>query len=441
MHHPRVAMASRTAAWLERRAMRGLGKGAMLRPYRVLDLTTERGFLCGQMLADLGADVIKVEPPGGSPGRRLAPFFRDVPHPDRSLYFWAYNRNKRGITLDVESPEGRMLFARLVASADFLVESDNPGEMARRGLGYDELAALNPKLVYVSITAFGQDGPKASYADADMVILAAGGPLRLTGDDDRPPLRVGVGQAYLHASAEAAVGALVANHERVRSGRGQHVDVSAQQAVTLATQLNMVCAKVGLLEMHRIAGGARIGPLTARFLWPARDGHVSITFLFGSAFGPFTRRLMEQVERAGFCDAATRDKDWFGYFEKIFSGEETVAEYDRVKDCVAAFTASRTKADLFKLAREHVLLMAPIATTEEIVESEQLATRDYWRTVDHPELDARFRYPGPFARFSATPLAYRRRSPLVGEHNREVLGGELGLDEAALADLARRGVV
>jgi crotonobetainyl-CoA:carnitine CoA-transferase CaiB-like acyl-CoA transferase len=441
MHHPRSAMASLGGAWLERWAMRGLGKGAMLRPYRVLDLTTERGFLCGQVLGDLGADVIKVEPPGGASGRRLAPFFHDIPDPDRSLYFWAYNRNKRGITLDLEHPEGRALFLRLVAHADFLIESETPGEMARRGLGYDDLAALNPALVYVSITPFGQDGPKATYADADLTILAAGGPLLLTGDEDRPPLRVGVPQAYLHASTEAAVGALVANHERARSGRGQHVDVSAQQAVTLATQSNIVCAQVGLVEMQRIAGGARVGPLTARFLWPARDGYVSITFLFGSSFGPFTRRLMEQVERAGFCDAAMRDKDWIGYFEKIFSGDETVAEYDRVKDAVAAFTASRTKADLFRLASEHVLLIAPIATPEELVESEQLAARDYWRWVEHPELDARFRYPGPFARLSATPISYRRRPPLVGEHNREVLGGELDLDEAALADLARRGVI
>jgi len=413
----------------------------MLSPYRVLDLTTERGFLCGQILGDLGADVIKVEPPGGTPGRRLAPFYRDEPHPDRSLYFWAYNRNKRGITLDLERPEGQELFRRLAARADFLLESETPGELARRGLGPDDLARENPGLVYVSITPFGQDGPKATYADADLVILAAAGPLYLTGDHDRPPVRVSVPQAYLHASVDAAAAALIANHERARSGRGQHVDVSAQQAVTLATQSNIVSAAIGAVEMERIAGGARVGPLTARFLWPARDGWVSITFLFGSSFGPFTARLMACVHAAGFCDAATRDKSWIEYFALLLTGRETVAEYERVKETVAAFTASRTKAELFALATERGLLIAPVATADELAASAQLAARDYWRMVEHPELGVSVRYPGPFARASATPIAYRRRPPLVGEHNREILAGELGLSADALADLARRGIV
>ncbi len=208
----------------------------MLSPYRVLDLSTERGVLCGQILGDLGADVIKIEPPGGSPARRLGPFYRDTPNPNGSVFWWAYNRNKRSITLDITSSDGQAILRRLVARAHFLIESDTPGTLAAYGLGYDDLAALNPALVYVSITPFGQDGPKAHYADSDLIILAAGGPLVLTGDDDRPPVRVSVPQAYLHASAEAAVAALIAHHERQRSGRGQHVDVSAQQAVAQATQ-------------------------------------------------------------------------------------------------------------------------------------------------------------------------------------------------------------
>jgi crotonobetainyl-CoA:carnitine CoA-transferase CaiB-like acyl-CoA transferase len=202
----------------------------VLSPYRVLDLTTERGLLCGQILGDLGADVIKVEPPGGSPARQLGPFYHDQPHPDRSLYWWAYNRNKRSITLNLDTDEGRTLFHRLADTAHFLLESDTPGALAQRGYGYADLAALNPALVYVSITPFGQDGPKANYADSDLVILAAGGPLTLTGDEDRPPVRLSVPQAYSHASGQAAVAALIAHHERQRSGRGQHVDVSAQQA-------------------------------------------------------------------------------------------------------------------------------------------------------------------------------------------------------------------
>ena len=160
----------------------------MLSPYRVLDLTTERGLLSGQILADLGADVIKIEPPGGSPARRLAPFYHDQEGPQNSLYWWAYNRNKRGVTLDITQPEGQKIIRRLAQKSRFLIESDNPGTLAQYGLSYKELAQENPGLIYVSITPFGQDGPKSSYADSDLVILACSGPLVITGDDDRPPV-------------------------------------------------------------------------------------------------------------------------------------------------------------------------------------------------------------------------------------------------------------
>jgi len=145
----------------------------MLSPYRVLDLTNHRGLLCGQMLGDLGADVIQVEPPGGSPARRIGPFLDDVPHPDRSLAWWAQTRNKRSVTLALDNAEGRVLFRRLVASAHFLIESDDPGTMAARGLGPETLLQENPHLVYVSITPFGQSGPKAAFADSDLILLAA----------------------------------------------------------------------------------------------------------------------------------------------------------------------------------------------------------------------------------------------------------------------------
>jgi crotonobetainyl-CoA:carnitine CoA-transferase CaiB-like acyl-CoA transferase len=413
----------------------------MLSPYRVLDLTTERGLLCGQLLGDMGADVIKVEPPGGSPARGLGPFLNDQPHPDRSLYWWAYNRNKRSITLDIDRPEGRELLKRLVAGSDFLLESFNPGEMAARGLGYDDLAALNPKLVYVSITAFGQDGPKASYADADLIIMAAGGPLVLTGDEDRPPVRVSIPQAYLHASADGAVGALVAHHESVRSGRGQHVDVAAEQSVAMATQSYVLAAPLGSVEARRMAGGVKFGPLDIPLVWPARDGYIALTFLFGSALGVFTRKLMHYLCERGFCDEATRDKDWIAFGEQLFSGAEPLSEFERIKRIVSEFTSSHTKAELLQLAVERGFLMTPITTIEEVVKSPQLEAREYFRPLEHPELGRSFLYPGPFAKFSATPLRYRRRPPTVGEHNREIYCGELGLSDADLRNLSERGIV
>jgi crotonobetainyl-CoA:carnitine CoA-transferase CaiB-like acyl-CoA transferase len=413
----------------------------VLSPYRVLDLTTERGLLCGQILGDLGADVIKVEPPGGSPARQLGPFYKDQPHPDRSLYWWAYNRNKRSITLNLESPEGQTLFRHLVASAHFLIESDNPGTLAQRRCGYADLAALNPALVYVSITPFGQDGPKASYAESDLIILAAGGPLILTGDEDRAPVRVSVPQGYLHASGQAAVAALIAHHERQRSGQGQHVDVSAQQAVAQATQSSILVAPLGERDYERLAGGVKMGPIKVRLVWPAKDGYVSIVFLFGSAIAHFTRRFMEWVHEEGFCDAATRDQDWVA-FGSVFMGDPAaLKEYDRLVELVSRFTSSKTKTELLEAALERGLLIAPITTTDEVCRSEQLAARGYWQAIEHPELGQTVHYPGPFAKFSAAPLTYRHRPPTVGEHNREIYLGELGLTEGQLAELQRKGVI
>jgi len=410
----------------------------MLSPYRVLDCTDQRGLLCGQILADVGADVIHVEPPGGSPARRLGPFAGDVVHPDRSLFWWAQTRNQRAVTLDLETAEGRDILCRLVAGAHFLIESDEPGAMTARGLGPDALLAINPALVHVSITPFGDDGPKARWAASDLVLLAAGGPLFLTGDDDRPPVRLPIPQAWLHAAAEAAVAAMIAHHERQRSGRGQHVDVSAQQAVTLATQSYSLCAAVHAPQVRRMAGGIKHGKLNARFVYPARDGFVAITFLFGSAIGPFARRIMEYVHDEGFCDAATRDKDWINYGDLLLRGVEPLAEFERVKACIEACTRTRTKAELLEAALARGLLIAPVSTLDEVRASPQLAAREYWQPVEHEALGRTIEYPGPFARFGASPIRYRRRPPMVGEHNRELYGDELGLD---VAGLAWRGIV
>ncbi len=393
----------------------------MLEPYRVLDLCDERGLICGQMLADLGADVIQIEPPAGSSARRLAPFLGDAPDLERSLYWWAYARNKRSAVLDLETAEGQQRLRELAVGADFLIESDRPGSMARRGLDYEQLARLNPALIYVSITAYGQDGPKAGLAASDLTVLAAGGPLILYGDADRPPVRASVPQAFLHAGAEAAAAALIALHERTRSGLGQHVDVSAQQAVALATQADILQAAVGDEPLARAAGGARVGSLTLRVVYPAQDGHVSITLLFGPAIGPATRRLMEYVYDEGFCDAATRDKDWIGYGELLSTGTEPIEEFERVKEIIASCTRAKTKAELLQAALERGLLIAPVARIDEVVDSEQLQSRQYFQHFDQPEGGVSPRYPGPFAKFSASPIQYRRRAPRLGEHTDEVL--------------------
>ena len=205
-----------------------------LSPFRALDLTGECGFSCGKILGDLGADVIKVEPPGGDPGRSRGPFYHDEPQAEKSLYWFAYNNNKRGITLNIETGTGRELFIRLVEGAHFVLESYRPGHMETLGLGYHSLREANPALVMVSITPYGQTGPYRDYLASDLELMAMGGAMSVTGDPDRAPVRVSFPQAAMWAGMHAAMGALIAHYHRTVTGEGQYVDVSAQASVVWA---------------------------------------------------------------------------------------------------------------------------------------------------------------------------------------------------------------
>jgi crotonobetainyl-CoA:carnitine CoA-transferase CaiB-like acyl-CoA transferase len=392
----------------------------MLSPYRVLDLTDEGNLICGQILGDLGADVILVEPPGGAKARTVGPFCGNEPNPDRSLNFWALNRNKRSLTIDLETAAGRERLLELVKTADILLESFAAGHLDRLGLGYRALAETNPGLIVISITPFGQHGPKAKWAATDLTVNASSGTLLLTGDEDRPPVYTSIPQAYLNAGAEAAVGALIALSARNRSGLGQHVDVSAQTAMMMTSGSMMLAAGWNDDPPARVAGGFKSDHLRTRLVYPCKDGYVSITFLFGPVFGATTRRLFEWIHEEGFCDEATRDKDWVAYGAHLLSGEETTEQYAHCMNCIERFTRSHTKAELFAEGFRRRLLLVPVSNTADMLNSDQLTSREYWTKLEHPELGRRFVYPGPFAKFSETPIRYRRRPPLLGEHAREI---------------------
>ncbi len=220
--------------------------------------------------------------------------------------------------------------------------------------------------------------------------------------------------------AEAAGAALVALHARLRSGQGQHVDVSAQQAVAITTMSRILNTPLDATDSTRAAGGLRIGDLQTRSIWPTRDGYVTLAILGGPGIGRFTQRLMNWMYDEGFCDTDIRDKDWMTYAEQVFSGEEPLEAFQRVQHAVEAFTRSKTKAELLQAALEWGLLIAPLSTIEETVENPHLGERQYWTSLCHPELGQSFRYPGPFVRLSATPITYRRRPPTVGEHTWEI---------------------
>jgi crotonobetainyl-CoA:carnitine CoA-transferase CaiB-like acyl-CoA transferase len=388
---------------------------------RALDLTGECGFLCGKLLADLGVEVVMVEPPGGAA-------LREEPH-----YWASYARNKHSFVADLATPGGRAGVLELARHADFLLESQTPGELAALGLGPDDLARVNPALVYVSITPFGQNGPRARWRATDLIVAAAAGPLLLQGDDDRPPVRITAPQALLHAGAEAAVGALIAHAERVRSGRGQHVDVSAQQAHAAATQAEILSTRVGENPGRRFGGGIRMGDVSVRFSYPARDGNVSITHAFGAAMGPATQRLMRWLGEIGECDAELAEKDWVGFGARILRGQETMETLLRAQTAVAAATAKRTKAELLALAMEKKLLIAPSATPSDILTSEQFAARGTLESVG--DVTA----PGRFAVLSRTPIAPATPPPALGASGARILK-EWGAPRVAAPTTRREAV-
>jgi crotonobetainyl-CoA:carnitine CoA-transferase CaiB-like acyl-CoA transferase len=385
----------------------------MLGCYRVVDLTDERGNLAAFVLAGLGADVVLVEPPGGSAGRRRGPFAGEN---GPSLSFWGWNRGKRSVVLDLTTEAGQAALDRLAATADVVIES---GAVA---VDLVRLRMLNERLVTVTISAFGTTGPKADWPFTDLTVHASACHLAMSGDQDRAPLRTAVPQAFLHASAEAAGGALLALTERTTSGRGQHVEVTAQRSMTACTQGFILADALGASTVERMGGGLRMGSLSLQGLWPCQDGFVHVMFLFGASIGPFTRRLMQWIWEEGYCDAATRDKDWLDYGNMLSDGREPVSEYERVTGIVGRFCADRTKAELLDTALERILLIAPIATPRDLLGSAHFQERQFFESVDD-ELLSPGPIPAPGAWFHSSlgqPVRLGR-APRLGEHTAEVM--------------------
>jgi crotonobetainyl-CoA:carnitine CoA-transferase CaiB-like acyl-CoA transferase len=393
----------------------------MLSAYRVLDLTDQRGNLAGLLLASLGAEVIAIEPPGGSEARAQSPFIADRPGLETSLAHWSYNRGKKSVVLDLADGADRKRFLDLVRHADVLLESFNPRHLRALGLDAAVLAECNPALVHTSITPFGSSGPKANWAATDLILMAAAGVSTLAGDADRAPVRVSVPQAWLHASAEAAGATLIALYERARSGIGQHVDVSAQQAAMLAAQAQPLAHPNGAPSPVRSGAGAKLGPMKLRFVYPAADGHVVISIMFGTMVGPYMRRLFEWICEEGLCDEATRDKDWIGYGMLLLSGKEPISEYDRLIETIARFTATKTKAELFQAASKRRLLIAPVANARDVLESPHLSACRVWESVEAAPLGRALKLPSRIARFSAAQQPALGPPPKLGEHTENVL--------------------
>lgn len=418
--------------------MRGKEKvEGMLSPYRVLDLTDEKGFICGKLLGDLGADVIKIERPGGDPSRNLGPFYHDEVDPEKSLFWFAYNANKRGITLDIEKAEGQGIFKRLVKSADFVIESFPPGYMDKLGLGYPALKKLNPGLIMVSITPFGQTGPYKDYKASDITLWAMSGRMYSQGDDDRPPVRMShIDQTYLQGGLEAATGAMLAFYHRQMTGEGQHVDQSIQAAFAqpgnMAWDLRKIVAPRGMMTRTR---------LRITRVWPCKDGKVYWVYPGGRQFVAYADRIIKPfvrwMDREGMANDFLKEFDW-GEFDYATATQETV---DRLEEPTAKFFLSHTKVELLEGAVKHRVFFYPIFNTADVLKSSQLAAREFWEEVEHPELGTTITYPGAFAKISEAPIRISRCAPRIGEHNQEVYEQELGIPREKLLKLKKANVI
>jgi crotonobetainyl-CoA:carnitine CoA-transferase CaiB-like acyl-CoA transferase len=406
----------------------------MLSPYRVLDLTDEKGLFCGKLLGDLGADVIKVEKPGGDPVRRQGPFYHDEVDPENSLLWFAFNTSKRGITLDIEVPDGQEVFKRLVRTADFVVESFPPGYMSKLGLGYEELEKIRSGIIMISITPFGQTGPYRDYNAPDIVTWAMGGRMYSVGDADRPPLRMSHhSQGYLQAGLDGAIAAMMALYYRQLTGEGQTADISVQAAAAQPGDSTW-----DIMKRIRFRGGLRNPSIDIRRTWPCKDGLVTWIFMPGQMSG---RRRNEAfvnwMGSEGMADDFLKEFDW----DELDYADVTQETINHLEAPTAKFFMTHTKLELLEGAVKHRILFYPQFNTTDILESAQLAARGYWVELEHPELADSIIYPGAFAIFSETPPQIKRRAPLIGEHNMEIYKNELKMSEQEINGLKQSGVI
>jgi len=410
----------------------------MLNHCRVLDLTDDKGFLCGKILADLGADVIKIERPGGDPSRKIGVFWRDVPDPEKNLYWFAYNANKRGITLDIEKLEGQEILKKLVRTADFVIDSFAPGYMDTLGLGFTDLTKINRGIITASITPFGTEEPYRDYKYSDIVVMGMSGTLYQTGESDGPPVHISMPQACLHAGADAAVGIMMAYHHREKTGEGQHVDVSMQQSAAWF-QANAIPTwelNHTILKRSGAFRGGMSKDVGQRQVWPCKDGYVFFNVIGGRTGAKTLSALVEWMDEDDGATHFLLNMDWDNF--DMFT--VTKEEMDKISGPVGDFFKSHTRKELLAGAVPRGVSIGPLSSMEDLMNDECLRERNFWVEIEHPELGARITYPREFVKSSETDCSIRFRAPLIGEHNEEVYE-EIGLSQREVMKFTQAGII
>jgi benzylsuccinate CoA-transferase BbsE subunit len=408
------------------------GSTNALEGLRVLDLSGPMANYSGKLFADMGADVILIEPPGGTQLRHEPPFIDDVAGVERSLNYAYQNTSKRGIVLDLDTASGQRIFRELAAKADLVIETNPPGWMAARGIGYEDLKQLNPRISIASITAFGQTGPYAQMQATDLVGLALGGLLYMGGYRDAAPTQAHGDQAFKCAAMYGAVAAMLAVTSAELGGEGQHVDISMQESVTMALE--------NAAQTFDLEGVIRKRPLgDQRFagygLFPCKDGYI---FLGSRGIGT--------------SPAWTRSLQWFKDehmkgVDRLYGAEWSDLDYlksDEARevfgDLFITWAKQHGKAWLYTEGQKRGIPLAPVSTPADLIENPQLRARGHFVPFTHPLLKQAAEMPGaPFV-MTGTPWQVRRPAPQLGEHTAEVLG-EIGIAPEEVSRLYSMGVV
>ncbi|MDP6100117.1 MAG: CoA transferase [Dehalococcoidia bacterium] len=411
----------------------------MLNGYRILDLSDDKGLFCGKLLADMGAEVVKVERPGGDPARMIGPFYQDDPHPGKSLFWFAFCQGKQGVTLNLEEQRGRDLLKNLAAKADAVIESFPIGYLDSIGVGYDALTEVNPTLVYTTVTPFGTTGPYKDYKGPDIVAMAMSGYMSLCGDTDRAPVRDSFPIAYPIAGTEAAAGTVMALFHRGRTGKGQRVDASAQQSSVSLSANAPAFQDINQRRLRRSGQfrGELLAAIPERQVWPCKDGFICFAIYGGATGARVNQALVDWMDSEGMADEFLRGIDW-----KALDMSTVTREWmEPVEDRLGAFFLTHTKNEMLQGALERRLILLPVYDMTDIINDPQLQSRGYWMDVEHPELGRSITYPGAFIQSRPTPVQPGKRAPMVGEHNREVYGGWLGLTVDEIDALKQQGVI
>jgi crotonobetainyl-CoA:carnitine CoA-transferase CaiB-like acyl-CoA transferase len=407
----------------------------MLDDVRVLEVSAPETMLAGRILADLGADVVVVEPPAGSPGRRLAPFLDDTPGIERSLTWHALNYNKRGVTLDLSSPDGKALVRDLVAKFDVLIEA-----ASARGESPLGSIVFGPRTIRCTIAPFVRTGPKSEYAATDFTVMAASGAPAMTGDLDRPPLFFPVPQAMMEAGADAAIATLAGLIARDRDGIGQRAEVSARITAMMGSFGQAIVPGSGNPEGKRTNGAMTIAGVQVPSVYECADGYTLITIGFGPVFGQMTQRLAKWAAEEGHADSRIAEINWPSFIGDLSSRKVSPSALQALVDGLKSLARSKSKADFAEASRRLGLLASPVMHMKDVAEYVQYRERGLFTQVSVDagrEIDA----PARFAQFSNYSIEVRRPAPKLSEHSAEIFEAELGLSKIEIQALFVAGAM